>query len=72
MEEMCMLTEKEIEDIQRLDPEERSVVMSLVNSFKNAKAKNEMQQFLEQARRECLLTNAMTMEEIDKVIHEGE
>ena len=72
MEEMCMLTEKEIEDIQRLDPEEQSVVMSLVNSFKNAKAKNEMQQFLEQARRECLLTNVMTMEEIDKVIHEGE
>ena len=67
-----MLTEKEIEDIQRLDPEEQSVVMSLVNSFKNAKAKNEMQQFLEQARRECLLTNVMTMEEIDKVIHEGE
>ena len=67
-----MLTEKEIEDIQRLDPEEQLVVMSLVNSFKNAKAKNEMQQFLEQARRECLLTNAMTMEEIDKVIHEGE
>ena len=72
MERMYMLTEKEIEDIQRLNPEEQSVVMSLVNSFKNAKPKNEMQQFLEQTRRECLLTNAMTMEEIDKVIREGE
>lgn len=67
-----MLTEKEIEDIQGLNPEEQSVVMSLVNSLKNAKTKNEMQHFLEQTRRECLLTNAMSMEEIDRVIHEGE
>lgn len=72
MEEMYMLTEKEIEDIQGLNPEEQSVVMSLVNSFKNAKTKNEMQQFLEKTRRECLLTNAMSMEEIDRIIHEGE
>ena len=67
-----MLTEKEIEDIQKLNSEEQSVVMSLVNSFRNAKPKNEMQRFLEQARKECLLTNAMTSEEIERIIHQGE
>lgn len=67
-----MLTEKEIEAIQELMPEEQLVVMSLVNSFKNSKAKNEMQIFLEQTRNDCLITNPMSMEEIDKVIHDGE
>ena len=72
MEGLFMLTEKEIEAIQELMPEEQLVVMSLVNSFKNSKAKNEMQIFLEQTRNDCLITNPMSMEEIDKVIHDGE
>lgn len=66
-----MLTEKEIRTIQELLPEEQSVVMSLVNSFKKTKEMNEMQKFLKQARSECMLVNPMSMEEIDKVIHEG-
>lgn len=71
MEVMSMLTEKEIRTIQELLPEEQTVVMSLVNSFKNSKEMNEMQKFFKQARSECLLANPMSMEEIDRVIHEG-
>ena len=47
MEVMSMLTEKEIRTIQELLPEEQTVVMSLVNSFKNSKEMNEMQKFYE-------------------------
>lgn len=65
-----MLTEKEIRTIQELLPEEQSVVMSLVNSFKNSKEMNSMQKSLKQARSECLLANPMSMEEINKIIHE--
>lgn len=65
-----MLTEKEIRTIQELLPEEQSVVMSLVNSFKYSKEMNSMQKSLKQARSECLLANPMSMEEINKIIHE--
>lgn len=65
-----MLSEKEIRTIQELLPEEQSVVMSLVNSFSKSKEMNDMQKFLKESREKCLQNNPMTMEKIDKIIHE--
>lgn len=67
-----MLTERDIQAIRELSSEEQSVVMSLVNSFNKGKEINEMQVFLKEARSEYVLSNPMSMEEIDKIIHEEE
>ncbi len=68
-----MISAQDIYDIQKLDPEEQNVVFSLVKSFLLSKEnKNEAQQFLANTRKKYINTNPMTMEEIDKIIHESE
>ncbi len=67
-----MVTARDINDIQALQPEEQVLVLSLVKSFINSKGrKNEEQKRLAEMREKYLKNNPMTMEEIDKAIHEG-
>lgn len=67
-----MVTARDINDIQALEPDEQVLVLSLVKSFINSKGrKNEEQIRLAEMREKYVKNNPMTMEEIDKVIHEG-
>lgn len=67
-----MVTARDINDIQALEPDEQVLVLSLVKSFINSKGrKNEEQIRLVEMREKYVKRNPMTMEEIDKVIHEG-
>ncbi|MCM1159105.1 MAG: hypothetical protein NC300_02440 [Bacteroidales bacterium] len=67
-----MVTARDINDIQALEPDEQVLVLSLVKSFINSKGrKNEEQTRLAKMREKYVKSNPMTMEEIDKVIHEG-
>lgn len=66
-----MLSVQDIYDIQKLDLEEQNVIFSLVRSFLVSKEdKNEAQKFLADTRKKYLDKNPMTMEEIDKIIHD--
>ncbi|MCM1180357.1 MAG: hypothetical protein NC347_08890 [Clostridium sp.] len=66
-----MVTARDINDIQALEPDEQVLVLSLVKSFINSKGrKSEEQIRLAEMREKYVKNNPMTMEEIDKVIHE--
>ena len=68
-----MLSTQEIYDIQKLNPDEQNVIFSLIRCFLSSKKeKNDAQIFLATAREKHLETNPMTMEEIDRIIHESE
>lgn len=67
-----MVTARDINDIQALEPDEQVLVLSLVKSFINSKGrKSEEQIRLAEMREKYVKNNPMTIEEIDKVIHEG-
>lgn len=67
-----MVTARDISDIQMLQPDEQVVVLSLVKSFINLNGKmNESQNRLKEMRDKYSQRNPMSMEEIDKIIHEG-
>lgn len=65
-----MISAQDIRDIASLQPEEQTVVLSLVKSFKLCSEQNEDQKRLAEIRAKHLDNNPMTMEEIDKIIHE--
>lgn len=65
-----MISAQDIRDIASLQPEEQTVVLSLVKSFKLSVEQNEDQKKLAEIRAKHLATNPMTMEEIDRIIHE--
>lgn len=65
-----MISAQDIRDIASLQPEEQTVVLSLVKSFKLCSEQNEDRKRLAEIRAKHLDTNPMTMEEIDKIIHD--
>lgn len=66
-----MVTARDIKDIQALQPDEQVLVLSLVKSFINSRGKrNDAQNQLEKMREKYVASNPMSMEEIDKIIHE--
>lgn len=67
-----MVTARDINDIQALQPDEQVLVLSLVKSFINSRDKrNDAQSKLAQMREKYVADNPMSMDEINKEIHEG-
>ena len=67
-----MVTARDISDIQALQPDEQVLVLSLVKSFINSRDKrNDAQSKLAQMREKYVADNPMSMDEINKEIHEG-
>ena len=67
-----MVTARVINDIQALQPDEQVLVLSLVKSFINSRDKrNDAQSKLAQMREKYVADNPMSMDEINKEIHEG-
>ena len=67
-----MVTARVINDIQALHPDEQVLVLSLVKSFINSRDKrNDAQSKLAQMREKYVADNPMSMDEINKEIHEG-
>lgn len=64
-----MISAQDIMDIISLPDDEQNVVISLVRSFKGNK-KNRDQERLAEIRGRHLLMESITMEEIDRIIHE--
>lgn len=66
-----MVTARDISDIQSLQPDEQVLVLSLVKSFINSRGeRNSDQERLATMREKYLAQNPMSMEEIDRIIHE--
>lgn len=66
-----MVTARDINDIQSLQPDEQVLVLSLVKSFINSRGeRNSDQERLATMREKYLAQNPMSMEEIDRIIHE--
>lgn len=62
---------RDISDIQSLQPDEQVLVLSLVKSFINSRGeRNSDQEKLATMREKYLAQNLMSMEEIDRIIHE--
>ena len=67
-----MVTARDINDIQALQPDEQVLVLSLVKSFINSRDKrNDAQSKLAQMREKYVADNPMSMDEINKEIYEG-
>ena len=67
-----MVTARDMNDIQALQPDEQVLVLSLVKSFINSRDKrNDAQSKLAQMREKYVADNPMSMDEINKEIHEG-
>ena len=66
-----MVSAELVRDIESLKPDELTLVLSMIKSFINQKDRTEAQKQFE-IEREKYKDRRMTMEEIDKIIHEGD
>ncbi|MBR2275099.1 MAG: hypothetical protein IJ873_03435 [Lachnospiraceae bacterium] len=66
-----MVSAEMVRDIESLKPDELTLVLSMIKSFINQKDRTEAQKQFE-IEREKYKDRRMTMEEIDKIIHEGD
>ena len=66
------MTANDIKDMQSLAPDEQVIIFSLVRSFKSGREKKtEAQKWFSATRSRMVSENPMSMEEIDRIIHEG-
>jgi hypothetical protein len=66
-----VVSPKDIRDIESLRPDEQKLVISLVHSLlEKRETQTEAQKWFAAEREQCVNSNPMSMEEIDKIIHE--
>ena len=66
------MTANDIRDMQSLAPDEQVIIFSLVRSFmKGREQQTDAQKWFAEERSRMVKENPMSMEEIDRIIHES-